>query len=62
MDIACPDVAGFKPTQDVLEHVSSIASTTGSNIRVVTNVIDAAKNSDIVSYVFFLGNIMPRLS
>lgn len=49
MDIACPNSAGFVPEQSVIDAVNEVAVLTGSTIRVVHDVMEAARNSDIVS-------------
>lgn len=52
MDVACPKDPVYAPTDAVLEEINKIAVNTGSVIRVVDDVLEAARNSDIVSLCY----------
>jgi ornithine carbamoyltransferase len=51
MDIACPTHSGYAPIQSVLDEANKIGATTGSKFRVLQDVAEAAKDSDIVSFL-----------
>lgn len=48
MDVACPKDPNYSPIESVLENVNGIGAKTGSVIRVVDDVLEAAKNADII--------------
>jgi ornithine carbamoyltransferase len=48
MDVACPSGAEYSPENIVLNEVAELSKSSGADIRVVQNAIEAAKNSDII--------------
>jgi ornithine carbamoyltransferase len=48
MDVACPDDARYAPEQDVLDEIAEISKTTGAQVRVVHDAMEAAKDADVL--------------
>lgn len=48
MDVACPNNPSCVPEDAVLQEVKEAAAKTGANIRVTYDVLEAAKDSDVV--------------
>jgi len=48
MDVACPNSPEYSPEQIVLDEIAELSSSTGANVRVVHNAVEAAKEADII--------------
>eukprot|EP01116_Phalansterium_solitarium_P016205 TRINITY_DN3710_c0_g1_i1.p1 TRINITY_DN3710_c0_g1~~TRINITY_DN3710_c0_g1_i1.p1 ORF type:complete len:317 (-),score=125.73 TRINITY_DN3710_c0_g1_i1:689-1639(-) len=48
MDIACPADEAFYPEQEVLDEVAELSKKTGAVVRVVNDVLEAARDSDVI--------------
>ena len=48
MDVACPNASGYSPEKLILDEVAELSKTTGAEVRVIHNALEAAENADII--------------
>jgi len=48
MDVACPKAPQYSPEQEVLDEVSELSKQTGADVRVVHDIIEAARDADVI--------------
>jgi ornithine carbamoyltransferase len=48
MDVACPKDIDYIPEQEVLDEVKQLAKSSGANVNIIHDPVEAAKNADII--------------
>ena len=48
MDVACPNCPEYSPEQVVIDEIMELSKNSGDDVRIVNDVLDAAKESDVI--------------
>ena len=54
VDVACPEGVEYVPHEEVVKECSSLAAVSNSQVRIVHDALEAAKDSDVLYTGTFL--------